>query len=74
MVGNDEDSVVVPNVADDEAVVDCVGACVFATSTVVPKDDDRLPRKATRVMRDVNIMMCLRREDFLSIFGLSLSD
>lgn len=45
---------VVTNVADDEASADDV--CVFATSTVVPKDDERLPRKATRVMRDVIIM------------------
>lgn len=57
MVGSDDDSVVVvTNVADDEAVDD---VCVFAISTVVPKDEDKLPRKATRVMRDVIIILCL---------------
>ena len=44
------------NVADDEAVDDEV--CVFATSTVVPRDDDRLPRKANRVIKDVIIILC----------------
>ena len=51
-------SVVVTNVADDEEAVDDE-TCVFATSTVVPKDDDKLPKKANRVMRDVIIIMCL---------------
>ena len=60
MVGSDDGSVVVAvtNVADDEADDD--GVCVFATSTVVPtKDDDKLPKKANRVMRDVIIILCL---------------
>ena len=54
-MGSDDDSVVVvTNVADGEDDV-----CVFAISAVVPTDDDRLPRNATRVMRDVIIIMSL---------------
>ncbi len=49
-------SVVVTNVADDDG-----GSCLLFATIIVPKDDDKLPKKVNRVIKDVIIIMCVER-------------